>query len=244
VIFLGRGGTFPRGRLAFGEEDDMLEWRETVPCSVAWVVVAAASLGCSGTRIDDDGLGGTNAGGIGGGDPDTGDPDAAVADGGGSSSLPPAKGASHFVITSGGCNLVSGFAIPPDGPSVSSTYLSERVEDGIDGASVDCRVVTSADGFAFDGNVQSGSRAFTTIANVAPADSGGYLGTGTVWHTDPNSPALNSDDGACAVSVLPNQDIAPGRVWGNFQCETVSANNQPGIACRAEGSFVFENCAQ
>jgi len=210
----------------------MSEQRERVPASFAWVMVAAAGLGCSGTRVGDDGLGGTDAGGI----------DASGTDADGRSSLPAAKGASHFATTSGGCNVVSGFPIPPEGQPVSATSLGSRVEDGLDGASVDCRVVTSADGFAFDGSVQLEARAFTIIANVVPADTGGYLGTGMVWHTDPNSPALSSDDGACAVSVLPNQDIAPGRVWGNFECATVAADNQPDIACRAAGSFVFENC--
>jgi hypothetical protein len=157
---------------------------------------------------------------------------------------PAAKGGSHFATTSGGCNVVSGFPIPAEGQPTSRTSLGSRVEDGKDGASVDCRVVSSGEGFSFDGHVQSGSRAFTVIANVGPAETGGFVGTGTVWHTDPNSPALSSDSDACEVTVLPNQDIASGRVWGNFVCPAVSANNQPDVSCRAEGSFVFENCEQ
>ena len=157
---------------------------------------------------------------------------------------PAAKGGSHFAITSGGCNVQTGFPIPAEGQPTSSTHLGSRVEDGKNGAAVDCRVVSSGDGFAFNGSVQAGSRAFTIIGNVAPVDTGGFSGTGTVWHTDPNSPALNSDDGACTVTISPTQDIAPGRVWGSFQCAEVSANNQPDVACRAEGSFVFENCDQ
>ena len=237
VTFRFGEGMLDLALAALGEEEAMSEQRERVPLSLAGVMMVVTIVGCSGTRVDDDGTGGTSAGGTGGSD-------VGGTDAGGSSSLPPAKGASHFATTSGGCNVVSGFPIPPEGQPVSQLYLSERVENGIDGGVVNCRVVSSANGFAFDGNVQLGARTFTIIANVAPADSGGYMGTGTVWHTDPSSPALTSDDGACAITVLPNQDIAPGRVWGNFQCATVSAPNQPGIACSAEGSFVFENCRQ
>jgi len=157
---------------------------------------------------------------------------------------PAAKGGSHFATTSGGCNVISGFPIPAEGQPTSSTTLGERVEDGKDGAIVSCRVVSSGGGFAFNGSVQSGARAFSIIANVAPDESGGQSGTGSVRHTDPNSPPLVSDDSACDVTVLPNQDIAPGRVWGNFRCPAVSANNQPDVTCSAEGSFVFENCDQ
>jgi len=157
---------------------------------------------------------------------------------------PAAKGGSHFQITSGGCNVQTGFSIPAEGQPTSSTYLGSRVEDGKDGANVDCRVVKSGDSFSFDGNLQVGSRAFTIIGNVTPAETGGFDGQGTVWHTDPNSPALNSDTDACEVTILPNQDVDAGRVWGNFQCTEVHANNQPGVVCRAQGSFVFENCSQ
>ena len=198
------------------------------------VLALLAGPSCSGTHVDDGGLGENDAGVTDGG---------GESGAGGSSSRPSARGGSNFAVTSSGCNVQTGLAIPPDVQPTSATYLGERVEDGVEGATVDCVVVTSADGFAFNGNVQLDSRAFTIIANVSP-DGDGYTGTGTVWHTDPNGPALSSDDGGCTVTVQPNQDIAPGRVWGNFECPTVSASNEPGIACTARGSFVFENCDQ
>jgi hypothetical protein len=234
VTFRFGEGMLDATLVALAEEEAMSEQRERLPLSFACAMVAAATLGCGGAGVGDDGTVGTDAG--------TTDP--GETDGRDGSALPPAKGGSHFAVTSGGCNVAASFPIPIGGQPVSSTYLGARVEDGAQGASVDCRVVRSGDGFAFDGNVQEDARAFTIIANVAPDDADGYAGSGTVWHTDPASPALYSDDGACAVTVLPNQDIAPGRVWGNFQCATVSAPNQPGIACSAQGSFVFENCAQ
>jgi hypothetical protein len=216
------------------EEEAMSEQRERVPSSFTWAMVAAATLGCGGAGVGDDGTVGTDAGTT----------DAGETDGGDGPARPPAKGGSHFAVTSGGCNVAVNFPIPIEGQPVNSVYLGARVEDGVDGASVDCRVVTSANGCSFDGILQVDARAFTIIATVAPDDADGYTGSGTVWHTDPNSPALRSDDGACIVTVLPNQDIAPGRVWGNFECPSVSANNDPGVSCSARGSFVFENCEQ
>ncbi len=230
-------------------EDEMSRGLGRMRVELGLLLVVLAGPSCAGSRVGDDSLGDPDAGDpdaseTDAGETDASETDASETDAGDTSSRPAARGGSRFAVTSGGCNVATAFPIPAEGDATSRIVLGSRVEDGVDGASVTCRVVTSGDGFAFDGNVQEGSRAFTIIANVAPDDAGGHTGIGTVWHTDPNSPALNSDDGACTVTVLPNQDIASGRVWGNFQCATVSANNQPGIACSAEGSFVFENCEE
>jgi hypothetical protein len=165
--------------------------------------------------------------------------------GGAGSQTPPSKAGTSFQPTTGGCNLTTGLIVPEGGQPTTQTLLGARVADGMSGADVDCTVSPTGDGYQVFGAVQQGMRSFTVEALVAPSANEGekFSGLGTIYQFDsPTSTNLQSDRDACSITVLENQDIAGGRVWGSFTCETVRNPGAPGIECSASGSFVFENC--
>jgi len=165
-----------------------------------------------------------------------GDPDCAEA----GIDAPPAKGASNFVITSGGCNVNGAFAIPEGTQPTTDRYLGARVEDGQDDADVDCQVAASGEGYIVAAYVQQGQRRLNLAADLLPFGGASYTGPATVTHYASETGALSSQTD-CTASVNPDQDVAPGRIWGNFACD-VGDPNQPTVRCTAEGSFAFENC--
>jgi len=157
------------------------------------------------------------------------------------SALPPAKGGTRFVITSGGCNVNGSFSIPDGSQPTTDRYLGTRVEDG-DGADVDCEVAERSGGtYTLAGYAQEGQRRLNLAAQLGPSDAGGFIGTGTVYHYAAATGALQSMID-CTFTVNPDQDVAPGRIWGNFQCDQVGDPNLPAVRCAAEGNYVFENC--
>jgi hypothetical protein len=42
--------------------------------------------------------------------------------------------------------------------------------------------------------------------------------------------------------VAGGQDLAAGRIWGNFECSDLGNPDTPGAVCSGSGHFVFENC--
>jgi hypothetical protein len=165
---------------------------------------------------------------------------------------PAAKGASAFSATSGGCGVTGGFEIPAGEAPTSGTYLGSRVTDGKSGAEVSCTVSPGSGGYEISGSVQQGQRGLTITNGVVtpnPALPGGYAGTGMIYHYDSLSGPLQTLPGqTCAITVGTDaahlQDIASGRVWGNFVCDldTVGDPATPSVRCSAQGHFVFENC--
>jgi hypothetical protein len=157
----------------------------------------------------------------------------------------PMKAGTSFQATTGGCNITSGLIIPDGGQPTTQSSLGSRVSDGKSGADVDCEVSSTGDNYRIFGTVRQGMRSFTLDAQVAPSQVAGekFSGLGTLYQYDsPTSTNLQSDPDACPISIRDNQDIAKGRVWGNFQNCPVRNQGSPGIACEAAGSFVFENC--
>jgi hypothetical protein len=158
------------------------------------------------------------------------------------SPLPPAKGGSNFRITSGGCNQNGSFPIPEGAVQpTSDTHLGPRVED-TEGATVDCEVRSTGSGYVLSGLIRQGNRSFNINGSVDAVGDGSYLGTGAVIHYDATTATLQSGDVDCVLTVNVNQDVAPGRVWGNFNCTEVGNYDQPGVRCTADGSYVLENC--
>jgi hypothetical protein len=159
------------------------------------------------------------------------------------SPTPPSKGGSSFMTD--GCNVTTGLTIPSGGQPTSQSYLGARVEDGKGGADVDCDVGKEGSGYRIQATAQEGNRSFTVTAMLAQSSEEGqkYSGLGTVYQFDgTQSVNLQSDTDTCSITVLDNQDIANGRVWGNFDCANVHPPRSPGVQCAAHGSFVFENC--
>ena len=155
---------------------------------------------------------------------------------------PPYRGASYFQTITGGCNVgtASAFAIPEGQQPTTQTDQGPRIEDGKNGADVSCEVSRSGDGYFISGTLQQGTRSFTVAGTVARGESG-HAGLGTVIQVDsPSSLNVRSDPDSCQLTVNANQDIGPGRVWGNFSCARVA--DPPNAECEAMGSFVFENC--
>jgi len=164
---------------------------------------------------------------------------------------PPAKGASNFALTSGGCNFTGGFTIPEVGVPTTRTTLGQRVEDGKSGAKVRCTVSRQGNAFNIAGSVLQGNRSLSVVNGQVGLDPTikGHSGPATIIHTDGMSTGtLESLPGGCTINIYPNQDLAEGRVWGTFLCSTgdaqdgVRSSNNPSASCNAEGSFVFENC--
>jgi hypothetical protein len=150
----------------------------------------------------------------------------------------PYRGASYFAVD--GCGLSTGIAMPEGEAPTTSTSQGPRVESSDEEADVRCQVSSQGDGFSITGVIEQGTGAFMVDGIVAPAGNG-YSGLGTIAQLDgATSLNLSSALDACELTVLPNQDIAEGRVWGNFDCAEVSNRTDPG--CPAQGSFVFENC--
>ena len=153
------------------------------------------------------------------------------------------KGASHFQINGGGCNVgvSQGYTIPVGSQPTTVTSQGARVEDGKEGADVSCKVSEDGDGYFLSGTVQQRTRSFTVSGTVDPTADGGYSGFGTVIQADsPTSLNLRSPANSCNITVMEGQQIKKGYVWGNFDCPSVV--HEPNQNCPAIGSFVFEHC--
>ena len=127
----------------------------------------------------------------------------------------------------------------------SPTTLGDRIDDGEDGARVECTVAeTSDDAYSIDGLIAYDDHRFRIMGVLQSAGANGYLGRGTVQYATPEDGPLESRADACSLTVLPDQDVADGRVWGNFTCPALDGadTSSAASACGLEGSFVFETC--
>ena len=163
---------------------------------------------------------------------------------------PPAKGASTFVLTTGGCNFTGGFHIPEVGVHTTRKTPGQRAEDGKSNAKIRCTVSKQGQNqYSIGGSILQGTRGLSVVNGLVGPDAeiDGYSGSAQIIHTDTQTGTLESDAGACQLTVYENQDVAAGRVWGNFSCvgqneDGVRSNNNPSARCNAEGNFILENC--
>jgi hypothetical protein len=64
-----------------------------------------------------------------------------------------------------------------------------------------------------------------------------------VLDTQQLSQQLAAPSANCTIdAATPNLMVQPGAIWAHFDCATVEA--PPANVCKADGEFVFENCAQ
>ena len=139
------------------------------------------------------------------------------------------------------------YYIPNEGQPTSPTHVGDRIDNEEDGARVECTVARAGNGaYSINGLIAHDDHRFHIMGTLQPAGADGYLGQGTVQYATPEDGPLETGADACLLTVTPDQDVADGRVWGNFTCPTMDGadTSSPTSACGLEGSFVFEACAQ
>ncbi len=153
---------------------------------------------------------------------------------------PEARGASRVFPYSSGCGP-GPYVIPTGGTPTSERVAGDRITDG-DSGDVDCSVTKSGGGYKIRGSLEEGATSFAISGTVVEIDSGIYQSetSGAVGFYHPNSGNISSE--TCTLEVLQNQEIATGKVWGNFDCTNSIKEANPGLSCNFEGSFIFENC--
>jgi hypothetical protein len=111
-----------------------------------------------------------------------------------------------------------------------------RAVDGEPDTRISCEVRSSgSDAFTFAGSIRkSGNMIFTASGTIS-----GQAGTMSLseWDIASGLPDTVSDE-ACTLD-LTGRYVAPGAIWADFRCPQFGDEL---VSCRAEGTFVFENC--
>jgi hypothetical protein len=197
-------------------------------------VASLAGCGAS-TSLDSPAAGGSSAAGA-----------------GGSSVATPAQGASHLALvysSSTTCPITgsANWSIPSSG-TTSSSNVGAQIVDGTNGASVACSVKQSGSGFAVSGSLTTSDNLSFGVGGVtlAPA-SGSNAFTGTaanVSHYAPNSQTMRGSNCTITVSQAQGAQLAPGKIWADFNCPVFNPSSASSGSCAAQGTFVFGNCAR
>ncbi len=157
---------------------------------------------------------------------------------------PEARGAMRVSPYSAGCG--SGpYLIPSTGTITNEQTAGDRITDGKAG-DVDCGVTQSGGGYHIHGELEQDRTSFTIDGIVVedPANPGQYQTAGATGFGAFYAPSSgNIYSSTCTLTVLPHQDVATGRVWGNYRCtQSTKEGDAGGFSCNFEGSFIFENC--
>jgi hypothetical protein len=165
---------------------------------------------------------------------------------------PPAQGAFIASVNSvspapAGKACPAGAAFTYDVPAVRNTTPAEMLDentylhktiDGEGGSRVSCSVKSGGGGFTFSGKIELGGKALEISQGTLGGDNMGSA-RAFIVDTEHLSGALVSPTANCTVNA---SDVQAGSIWATFRCTSVES--PPSSYCRAEGTFVFENCAQ
>jgi hypothetical protein len=139
-----------------------------------------------------------------------------------------------------------GHPIPEEGPLTSDTTVGPRVENGVDGANVDCTLTANGDGAWIDARLALQPKVFRVVGELQPAGPDEYSGPGTVHYAGPDCGALSSQPDACTLSVSPLQElsVSSGLIWASFDCPAMDGADTTAqeSGCASLGSFAFERC--
>lgn len=172
---------------------------------------------------------------------------------------PPAQGA--FIASVGQVSPpVSGKACPAgaaftyDVPAVratkpgealdNNTYLHKTI-DGESNSTVSCTVKKGGGGFSFSGKISISGQALEITDGVL---DGSNKGTARIFivNSEHLSAPLISPSANCVIDASSTSGAAyqaqPGSMWAHFSCSSVES--PPSDYCKAEGTFVLENCVQ
>jgi hypothetical protein len=119
----------------------------------------------------------------------------------------------------------------------ANTYLHKTI-DGENGASVSCSVKSGGGGFTFSGKIELDGKALEISDGTLAANNMG-MARAFVVNAEHLSSPLISPMPNCSVTA---SDVQAGSIWATFRCTSVES--PPSDYCRAEGTFVFENCSQ
>lgn len=164
---------------------------------------------------------------------------------------PPAQGAFRASVNSAsvpGKSCPSGAGFQFDVPAQTSTVeqlstsqYKHHIVDGEDSASVACSVKGSST-FTFSGRIAMKGKVLEVSDGTLGADKKGTARV-ALLDTTSLSQQLASPSANCTIDAASDHLMAqPGAIWGHFECADIEA--PPANACKADGEFVFENCAQ
>jgi hypothetical protein len=129
----------------------------------------------------------------------------------------------------GNCGIVHTTTIPMGSLVNNLSTGEDRAIDEEKGAKLSC----SIRGRSISATIAQGLETIT-ITGTADESSG----TATISHFDPDaSQSLKSTTNGCALTV---HRLESDVIWASFACEAFNA--PPTHACRADGTFLFENC--
>ncbi len=117
------------------------------------------------------------------------------------------------------------------------TYL-HRAIDGESGADLSCSVKGGSAGYTFSGKIARSGQSLQVLSGTLGADGKGTAQI-IVANSRSLSAALISPSANCVITT---SDVQPGSMWAHFTCPSVEA--PPSDSCKAEGTFVFENCSK
>jgi hypothetical protein len=165
---------------------------------------------------------------------------------------PPQAGLTLRIFPSGGDCNTSGTTELVGDPAPTDTQPGKRIVNGDSSVdSIACTVRKSGDGFAVSGQITKADAlnqgtmskevvSFTMSGGTIGADG---MGTANISLQTPQTYNLSSATGMpCTLDASSSElEIAAGRIWANFVCQSVVAT--PTTDCQAEGTIIFENCA-
>lgn len=140
-----------------------------------------------------------------------------------------------------GCPTTSLTIDLPNGEGPTHNQYPAYLVDGEAGAQVSCRVAsTDNDAYEVEGVLASGgTRLLIDSLTIA-----GDKGDGVVMFGD-SAQFAESYTGLCQFSTREtgsSLQIKAGSLWGSFTCSNLTT--QGGVARRATGTFILENCDQ
>jgi hypothetical protein len=117
------------------------------------------------------------------------------------------------------------------------------VVDGVDGATVSCKVAQMGESFAASGEIKAG----TSHVSFADVLTDGGSATGTVTFDDPATATqyVSSTALPCVFQFAPGsgQEVSAGRIFVQFDCSDLVSAANPADTCSARyGYAYFENC--
>ena len=167
---------------------------------------------------------------------------------------PPAQGAVYYYIHDvSGCHAQAHPQSIPVSPTSEPTVTATgsnglRVVNGVQGATVSCRVAPAAGGkFDVSASLQVANGQFTVAGTVTPGTSNS---PGQVSINDTITVTTVSGDlGDCTIDTDPKSGatkfhVEAGSIWASVTCSKFAPPGASGVACTLGPSyFTFQNCA-
>lgn len=128
-----------------------------------------------------------------------------------------------------------------------ATEIRDLKKNGVGGAQIFCAVSSAGGGF----DVEAEMKLFSTnlrvnikgIPSTATVDDP-HPGTVTYQTQKTVKPYTSPQDNPCDFWFLNSQEVAGGRIWAQFKCETIEDVSTNTICALGDSTLAMQNCDQ